>query len=147
MNHQDTSRKSKVEDITFIGICRSTKSLEWFNEILHAIEQASFASSKHRLNLMLHVTGPVSGEEMPMIAAHHELALPDPLTGLHSQTLFGRPNFESLFTQWSQNSGYTDIGIVFCGPHTLGSHLRELCARYSRSVSQAVTFHYCEEHF
>ena len=90
------------------------------------------------------MTGAVSMAEMTTISAHHELGLPDPLTGLQAQTYFGRPNFQELFNEWSSNQG-GDVGVVFCGPRNLGSQLRHLCSQMSSS--KGTTFHYSEEHF
>lgn len=120
----------------------SPQSFEWFNDILYAIEQSD---KDHLLELKLFLTGKVSIDEMLSIASHHELGLPDPITGLRTVTSFGRPNFPVLFAEWSEQYGKCNVGVVFCGHRRLGLTIRKLCNQISQNSS--TTFHYCEEHF
>lgn len=127
-------------EIHFVGICRSTKSLEWFNDILSALERSNESGI---LKLHLYVTGKVTEEEQALIAAHHDLGLNDPVTGLKSPTHYGRPEFGSLFNHWAQ-LGRRTIGVFYCGPPVLGKKIQ----RISKSTSDGNTlFVYHEETF
>lgn len=96
------------------------------------------------LQIHLYVTGPVSDEEQVLIAAHHELGLQDPITGLRAKTFFGRPPLDDLFENWKEELRYEKIGVFFCGSQQLGARLESLCDQYS---SQQVQFHFHEESF
>lgn len=91
----------------------------------------------------LYVTGSVSLEEQALITAHHELGLPDPITGLKSATSFGRPPFRALFYEWCQTLG-TKVGVFYCGPPALGAQIESLCQSF---CSRSISFEYHEESF
>lgn len=132
--------RGRLREVHFVGICRSTKSFEWFNDILAALERSD---QNGILHLHLYVTGKVPEEEQALIAAHHDLGLVDPITGLKSPTNFGRPDFSSLFQRWRRR-GHQKIGVFYCGPHPLGQRIRQI----SHSMSDnRVHFVYHEESF
>jgi len=59
----------------------------------------------------------------------------DAVTGLHTPTNFGRPNWDMVFRGIKKLHAPGEAGVFFCGPKGLGSQLHIKCNMYSEPGS------------
>lgn len=62
----------------------------------------------------------------------------DAISGLRAPTHFGRPNWDSIFSNVRDRHPNTEVGTLFCGPKALGSTLHKV-SRRSRLKRAALT--------
>jgi len=80
----------------------------------------------------------------------------DPLTLLRTRTMFGRPDWNSIYSRMkgaiesgnylpgSKSQLKTKVATYFCGPPALAKSIKEATVKYSSSV---VDFTFAKEHF
>jgi len=74
----------------------------------------------------------------------------DAITGLHTPTNFGRPNWHMVFRGIKKLHAPGEAGVFFCGPKGLGSQLHVMCNMYSEPGSggkSGFRFVYGKENF
>lgn len=134
----------KLKKVLFYGISKDIQSMTWFLDVLRALEREN---KDALLELNIHITGPLSdGQAMYLHLAQASRTKFDPITGLHSPTRFGRPNFRLLFAEWKTRFPLSakKVGVFYCGPRALGKELREMCGIFSGS---AISFKFHQETF
>jgi NADPH oxidase len=116
-------------------------SFEWFHDVLRALENQD---TGNLLDIRYFLTGQLRPEQVHDIMHSRRRSGRDPITGLNSQTFFGRPNFDAILRQIRENYAYCHIGLFYCGPPKLAKQLSKLCKKYSDSDT-TISFH--KEHF
>ncbi|KAN0093404.1 Ferric reductase NAD binding domain containing protein [Tylopilus felleus] len=146
----DIGSLSRVE---FFWVCRHAPSFGWFQTLLQQIEDAQFDPNFLRINIYL--TQKVD-ENMLWNIAVNDAAEYDPLTQLRARTMFGRPDWKSVYRRIREaieigqylpgNTGQakTKVGTYFCGPGALGRTIREATLQHT---SKNVVFTFAKEHF
>ncbi|GAA6012833.1 hypothetical protein JCM11491_006193 [Sporobolomyces phaffii] len=92
----------ELKRVLFVWINREAENFEWFNTLLRHLEQAQTDSPF--LTIQVYLTKPVDSDTLNNLAIHGKSlhfscdADLDPLTHLRAKTLYGRPNFDLLFT-------------------------------------------------
>eukprot|EP01125_Pyxidicula_operculata_P005860 TRINITY_DN204_c0_g1_i1.p1 TRINITY_DN204_c0_g1~~TRINITY_DN204_c0_g1_i1.p1 ORF type:complete len:529 (-),score=77.06 TRINITY_DN204_c0_g1_i1:121-1707(-) len=144
----DTS--CKVKNIEFFWSNRDQSCFEWFIDLLADLEQ-----KVPSLRINLYFTGELSaGQVRAKMNEDEEVDLDEEggliknnaLTGLRSQTTFGRPDIDVIFAQKAQEYQGQRIGVFFCGPAVLSRSLLNACEK-NTSVSTETTFVYHKENF
>ncbi|XP_063612945.1 NADPH oxidase 4-like [Penaeus indicus] len=93
--------------------------------------------TEDRLEFCLHVTTPISHEELQkLFGNHHPTLIP--------RIKQGRPQWKNLFHQYSQDYKKTKVGVFACGPKKLCQEVKRRCLR---SVTQGAPFAYHQESF
>jgi len=140
--------------VEFFWVCRDAPSFGWFQSLLQEVEAAQTDPNFLRINIYL--TQKINEDMLWNIAINDAGAEYDPLTLLRTRTMFGRPDWKSIYNNLRQaieagqylpgtNSQLkTNVGTYFCGPSVLGSAVRE-AAMAARSP--AVNFSFAKEHF
>jgi len=140
--------------VEFFWICRDAPSFGWFQSLLSEIEAAQADPNFLRINVYL--TQKISEDMLWNIAVNDAGAEYDPLTLLRTRTMFGRPDWMTIYGQMRQaiESGQyipgstsqlkTKVGTYFCGAGAIAKALREACVHHSCS---AVEFTFAKEHF
>ena len=75
---------------------------------------------------------------------NEEGGLVDPVTGLKAKTIYGRPNFEKLFHNWTRRFENKSVGVFYCGPKVLALQVKWNCIKNSK---KEVSFKFHEETF
>eukprot|EP00835_Amoeboradix_gromovi_P000227 NODE_8_length_47770_cov_0.334354.p5 type:complete len:581 gc:universal NODE_8_length_47770_cov_0.334354:2761-4503(+) len=134
---------SPVRKLKLFWICNDTTAFEWFNDLLHSLEQ-----QESMVQLEYHIY--LSKVRDTMI---NKLILNDvgnnfdPITGLRSKTNYGRPNWDAIFAETAiQNPGET-IGLFVCGPKLLTKALKKNCILYTNYKSTEAIFRFNKENF
>lgn len=123
--------------IHFIWICRQKESFEWFQQLLSSLE----STSERGFDLFIHIYCTEGFELSDIQTLHyHTNASTDMITGLSSQTTFGRPRWDVLFTEWRELYPSEDIGVFFCGNERIAGGLRKSCGRFSESGKEGTRF-------
>lgn len=122
--------------VDFFWINREKTSFEWFLDLLADLERTC-----EFLTIQLFFTGRVSEAEKAGNADGT-----DALTGLHSRTLFSRPDFDGIFAQKQQEFAGQRVGVFFCGPPIVSKKLYQCCRTYTDSASKTY-FVYHKENF
>ncbi|KAJ3060956.1 hypothetical protein HK102_009303, partial [Quaeritorhiza haematococci] len=104
----------KLRKVYFIWVCRDKEAFEWFQDLLHAIEEESLDAF---LDLRIYLTGAFADSEIRNLVLNDQEGVSDALTGLRSPTFYGRPNLDALFKDvFCRGHPGADIGVFFCGP-------------------------------
>ncbi|KAJ2262263.1 hypothetical protein GGI01_001659, partial [Coemansia sp. RSA 376] len=116
----------RLRKVYFFWVQRDTKSFEWFQDLLKAIEEEDDArmqeygdSAEKMIEIHTYLTGKLNMTQMEHVHMNEDEL--DPITGLRSPTNFGRPNTDLIFRAVAHEHPATDVGVFFCGPVKLGS--------------------------
>lgn len=131
----------RLKKVIYIGICRTVSAFEWFHDVLRALENQD---TGHFLDIRYYLTGRLGPDQINNIMHIQNLGGRDPITGLHSQTFFGRPQFDSIIREIRDQFVCCNIGVFYCGPHKLAKSLSSTCRRHSDALT-SISFH--KEHF
>jgi len=128
----------KLRKVDFFWINRNQKSFEWFVNLLSQleIEQAEQGGEMSRfLDMHMYVTSALQKTDMKAVALQmaldilHEKEDRDLITGLKSRTLAGRPNWNKVFTQISEQRKGA-VTVFYCGNPALAKVLRQKCEEF-----------------
>ncbi|KAJ7796012.1 NADPH oxidase isoform 1 [Mycena olivaceomarginata] len=134
--------------VEFFWVCRDAPSL------LSEVEASQADPNFLRINVYL--TQKISEDMLWNIAVNDAGAAYDPLTLLRTRTLFGRPDWMSIYGQINQAilggqyiPGTTEqlkskVGTYFCGPTPLAKAIKEATLHHTNS---RVEFSFAKEHF
>ena len=127
-----------LKRVEFFWVCRDIPSFGWFQSLLSDLEAAQTDPNFLRINIYL--TQRVCEDMLWNIAINDTGLVYDPLTLLRSRTMFGRPNWTTIFAQikGAIESGLyltgnespqstpskTSIGTYFCGPGALAKVIK-----------------------
>jgi len=140
--------------VEFFWICRDAPSFGWFQSLLQEIEAAQADPNFLRINIYL--TQKISEDMLWNIAVNDAGAEYDPLTLLRTRTMFGRPDWMTIYGQVRQaiETGQyipgstsqlkTKVGTYYCGPGPIAKALKEATSHHSCS---SVEFTFAKEHF
>jgi len=151
---QQRGDMGSLRRVAFFWICRDVPSFGWFQSLLEAVEAAQVDPNFLRINIYL--TQKISDDMLWNIAVNDAGAEYDPLTLLRSRTMYGRPNWKSIYQnlrnvietgQYIPGSNAqlkTRIATYFCGPSAMARSIKE-AALASRTANCDFTF--AKEHF
>ncbi|KAI7825874.1 ferric reductase NAD binding domain-containing protein [Kickxella alabastrina] len=127
----------KVKKMYFLWVCRDTRSLEWFRDLLAALDEEDIGDV---LEIRTYLTGPLSLNHICNITLNQSSNGPDAITGLYrSPTYYGRPNFDKIFEEIGMRNPNTDIGLFVCGSKSLSSTVKDVTIRWNRELSHRST--------
>lgn len=140
--------------VEFFWVCRDVPSFGWFQNLLQEVEAAQTDPNFLRINIYL--TQKINEDMLWNIAVNDAGADYDPLTLLRTRTMYGRPDWKTIFSRIrsaietgqylpGQNAELkTRVGTYFCGPAPLGRDLKREC---NAATNSQVTFTFAKEHF
>ncbi|KAG6898062.1 hypothetical protein C0992_006540 [Termitomyces sp. T32_za158] len=129
--------------VEFFWVCRDAPSFGWFQSLLQEVEAAQADPNFLRINIYL--TQKIGEDMLWNIAVNDAGADYDPLTLLRTRTMFGRPDWMTIYGQMRQaiESGQyipgsksqlkTKVGTYFCGPGVLAKAIKEATVKNSSS--------------
>ncbi|KAJ2379096.1 hypothetical protein IW150_000395 [Coemansia sp. RSA 2607] len=134
----------KLKKVYFLWVCRDIKALEWFRDLLAALDAED---SSNVLEVRTYITDSLSVDHIRNISLNQDRNGPDAVTGLYrSPTYYGRPNFDKIFEDIGMRNPDTDIGMFFCGSKLLGRTIRSAKNKWNKELSHRNTrFVYHEE--
>ncbi|KAJ2722551.1 hypothetical protein GGI07_003258 [Coemansia sp. Benny D115] len=152
----------RLRKVYFFWTQRDTKSFEWFQDLLKAIEEEDdarlevnhdgngyslgrSAGAENMIEIHTYLTGKLNVTQMTHV--HLNVGDLDPITGLRSPTKFGRPNIDLIFRAVAHEHPATDVGVFFCGPHKLGSTIGSAAMKWSSEGPDGTKFYYNKENF
>ncbi|PIA14528.1 hypothetical protein COEREDRAFT_28776, partial [Coemansia reversa NRRL 1564] len=150
----------RLRKVYFFWVQRDTKSFEWFQDLLKAIEEEddaridahNFGSmgslsqpGESMIEIHTYLTGNLSYAQMTHV--HMNVGKVDPITGLRSPTNFGRPNLDLIFRAVAHEHPASDVGVFFCGPHKMGSTIEGAAKKWSGEGQDGTKFYYNKENF
>ncbi|KAJ1651742.1 hypothetical protein IWQ61_007769 [Dispira simplex] len=136
--------KSRLRKVYFFWIARDKECFEWFQSLLKAIENEDV---NQFIEIRTYLTGRLNADEVRNVMLNDEEGQEDALTGLKSPTYYGRPNWDGVFRQMTNEHPSTDVGVFFCGPKRLDSILGLQCKLYSSNSREGTRFFYNKENF
>nr|QHW03300.1 NADPH oxidase complex component NoxA [Flammulina velutipes]UXX34480.1 FfNoxA protein [Expression vector pBHg-FfNoxA-OE] len=151
---QRRGNMGSLRRVEFFWVCRDAPSFGWFQNLLQEVEAAQADPNFLRINIYL--TQKISEDMLWNIAVNDAGAAYDPLTLLRTRTMFGRPDWMTIYGQMKQaiESGQyipgsksqlkTKVATYFCGPGAIASALKEATTQHS---SSSVNFTFAKEHF
>jgi len=140
--------------VEFFWVCRDAPSFGWFQTLLQEVEAAQADPNFLRINIYL--TQKIGEDMLWNIAVNDAGADYDPLTLLRTRTMFGRPDWMTIYGQMKQavETGQyipgsksqlkTKVATYFCGPTPLAKAIREATEHHT---SASVNFTFAKEHF
>ncbi|KAJ1964442.1 hypothetical protein GGI12_001426 [Dipsacomyces acuminosporus] len=143
----------RLRKVYFFWVQRDTKSFEWFQDLLKAIEEEEDAKAQYTNNqaddsmieIHTYLTGRLNMTQMEHV--HLNDGELDPITGLKSPTNFGRPNMDLIFKAVAHEHPASDVGVFFCGPHKLGATIESAAKKWSSEGQDGTKFYYNKENF
>ncbi|KAF5356184.1 hypothetical protein D9756_004130 [Leucocoprinus leucothites] len=144
----------RLRRVEFFWICRDSPSFGWFQSLLQEVEAAQADPNFLRINIYL--TQKIGEDMLWNIAVNDAGAEYDPLTLLRTRTMFGRPDWDSIYSRMrsaveggsylpgSKSQLKTKVATYFCGPPVIAKDLKEATNKYS---SASVDFTFAKEHF
>ncbi|EJD04004.1 NADPH oxidase isoform 1 [Fomitiporia mediterranea MF3/22] len=140
--------------VEFFWVCRDAPSFGWFQTLLQEVEAAQMDPNFLRINIYL--TQKIGEDMLWNIAINDAGAEYDPLTLLRTRTMFGRPDWRTIYQRirsaiesgqylpGSKSQLKTTVGTYFCGPSVLGNAVRDAAMQARCST---VDFTFAKEHF
>ncbi|KAJ1856308.1 hypothetical protein LPJ73_002203 [Coemansia sp. RSA 2703] len=152
----------RLRKVYFFWTQRDTKSFEWFQDLLKAIEEEDearmeinhdggaysmrrAAATDSMIEIHTYLTGKLNFTQMTHV--HLNVGDVDPITGLRSPTKFGRPNLDIIFRAVAHEHPASDVGVFFCGPHKMGSNIASMAKKWSGEGQDGTKFYYNKENF
>ncbi|KAJ2810487.1 hypothetical protein H4S07_002644 [Coemansia furcata] len=146
----------RLRKVYFFWVQRDTKSFEWFQDLLKAIEEEDDArmeqshndgdsAAEKMIEIHTYLTGKLNMTQMEHVHMNEDEL--DPITGLRSPTNFGRPNTDLIFRAVAHEHPATDVGVFFCGPVKLGSTIESAAKKWSSEGQDGTKFYYNKENF
>jgi len=151
---QRKGQVGSLRRVEFFWVCRDIPSFGWFQSLLQEVEAAQ--ADPNFLHINIYLTQKIGEDLLWNIAINDAGAEYDPLTLLRSRTMFGRPDWNSIFTKMRRaiESGQylpgssaqlkTTVGTYFCGPSPLAKAIKEATIK---ATSPLVNFTFAKEHF
>jgi NADPH oxidase len=151
---QKRGQLGSLRRVEFFWICRDSPSFGWFQSLLQEVEAAQADPNFLRINIYL--TQKISEDMLWNIAVNDAGAEYDPLTLLRTRTMFGRPDWDSVYSRMRgaiEGGSYlpgskaqlkTRVSTYFCGPPAIAKALKAATVKYS---SANVDFTFAKEHF
>ncbi|EIN14132.1 NADPH oxidase isoform 1 [Punctularia strigosozonata HHB-11173 SS5] len=151
---QKRGNVGSLRRVEFFWVCRDAPSFGWFQSLLQEVEAAQADPNFLRINIYL--TQKIGDDMLWNIAVNDAGAEYDPLTLLRTRTMFGRPDWKSIYGRMKQaieggqyiagsNSQLrTTVGTYFCGPSVLAKAIKEATVQHT---SSQVNFTFAKEHF
>jgi len=151
---QKRGKLGSLRRVEFFWICRDSPSFGWFQSLLQEVEAAQADPNFLRINIYL--TQQIGEDMLWNIAVNDAGAEYDPLTLLRTRTMFGRPDWNSIYSRMrgaieggnylpgSKSQLKTKVATYFCGPPAIAKALKEATAKYSNAT---VDFTFAKEHF
>lgn len=151
---QKRGQLRSLRRVEFFWVCRDAPSFGWFQSLLQEVEAAQADPNFLRINIYL--TQKIGEDMLWNIAVNDAGAEYDPLTLLRTRTMFGRPDWNSIYGRMrgaieggnylpgSKSQLKTKVATYFCGPPPLAKAIREATVKYS---SASVDFTFAKEHF
>ncbi|XP_072023484.1 NADPH oxidase 2-like [Amphiura filiformis] len=138
---------SKLKRVYFFWICRDTDAFEWFSEMLediesHMIEQGRGDFLKYNIYL---TRGWTHNQAKNLYL--HGASVKDTITGLQQKTQYGRPQWDTIFTQIGKDHPGTSVGVFFCGPEQLSNVLEKKSNEHSNISGNGAKFFFNKENF
>ncbi|KIJ68528.1 hypothetical protein HYDPIDRAFT_146747 [Hydnomerulius pinastri MD-312] len=127
--------------VEFFWVCRDAPSFGWFQSLLQEVEAAQFDPNFLRINIYL--TQKIDENMLWNIAVNDAGADYDPLTLLRTRTMFGRPDWKSIYRRireaieigqylpGSTAQLKTKVGTYFCGPGVLANAIKEATLQHT----------------
>ncbi|KAH9837179.1 NADPH oxidase [Rhodofomes roseus] len=143
-----------LKRVEFFWVCRDAPSFGWFQTLLQEVEEAQIDPNFLRINIYL--TQKISEDMLWNIAVNDAGAEYDPLTLLRTRTMFGRPDWKTIYSRMRQaievgqylpgiNSQLkTNVGTYFCGPTVLARAIKEATVA---ETTKDINFSFAKEHF
>jgi len=128
MNNFNYSKPTRLSKVYFTWVIRDFGSAEWFHSLLHAIEEQD---TQNRIEINIYLTAKINQDDINNIIVHDVGAEKDAITELRAPTHFGRPNWDRVFSSIVDKHPETDVGVFFCGPPAISTHLRGMSNKYS----------------
>jgi len=151
---QQKGSLGSLRRVEFFWVCRDAPSFGWFQSLLQEVEAAQADPNFLRINVYL--TQKIGEDMLWNIAVNDAGAEYDPLTLLRSRTMYGRPDWKSIYKTMRQaiESGQyipgsnaqlkTKVGTYFCGPGVLAKAIKEATLE---NTCATVDFSFAKEHF
>ncbi|KAA1468692.1 NADPH oxidase [Dentipellis sp. KUC8613] len=151
---QRNGNLGSLRKVEFFWVCRDAPSFGWFQSLLSEVEAAQADPNFLRINIYL--TQKIGEDMLWNIAVNDAGAEYDPLTLLRSRTMFGRPDWKSIYKHMrtaiesgqyisgSNSQLKTTVGTYFCGPSVLAKAIKEATVENSSST---INFTFAKEHF
>jgi len=124
-------QKLPFEKAYFVWLNRGQRSFEWFSQLLDHIEKLQL----HKvLETHIYMTdakiNAVTGLAKIGMDLDQKKTRKDLTTGLRSRTNFGRPDWDTLFSEISSQHGVRSVNVFFCGPDELGRSIKRAATRF-----------------
>ncbi|GAM28538.1 hypothetical protein SAMD00019534_117140, partial [Acytostelium subglobosum LB1] len=134
-----------IQKVYFFWISREKNSFEWFTFILHDVE----TELNDLVEIHTYLTGAIEVSDWNAIveglATIDSESHTDFITGLKSQTMFGRPNWSGIFQEVVRLHKESSIGVFFCGPRPMAKEIRSNCHRFNGM--EGCNLHFYKENF
>ncbi|TFY82333.1 hypothetical protein EWM64_g1674 [Hericium alpestre] len=151
---QRSGKLGALKRVEFFWVCRDAPSFGWFQSLLQEVEAAQADPNFLRINIYL--TQKIGEDMLWNIAVNDAGADYDPLTLLRTRTMFGRPDWKSIYGRMRiaiESGQYvpgsnaqlkTTVGTYFCGPSVLAKAIKEATVEVTCST---IDFKFAKEHF
>jgi ferredoxin-NADP reductase/Ca2+-binding EF-hand superfamily protein len=118
----------RLKRLHFVWISREQDAFEWFTQMLGELEASN---TDGWLDIHIYFTAARPDMEGSVVELArtilHDASGTDLITGLHSRTHFGRPDFHALLHGFAAEPGLAAPDVFFCGPVALARELSSSC--------------------
>jgi predicted ferric reductase len=127
----------RLKKLYFFWLNRDSRSFAWFAELLLYLEQMDVNRIVDIRVCMTGGRGNTAAVALNLARnLAHDIGKPDFVTGLHTQTLLGAPDFEQELGEIAARHAPDEVDVFFCGPPSLGRKLSATCQRLALSFRQ-----------
>lgn len=140
----------QIQKLYFHWVTRGQESLGWFEETMNQITAMDRDQVIEAHQYLSTIKGGENASQLKMFQQFvHDQTGKDIVSGLKSRQLthFGRPDWDRVFMDAKNQHPGEEIGVFYCGPHTLEKMLDDMCKKYSSNQPGGTVFDYHSEKF
>eukprot|EP00834_Sanchytrium_tribonematis_P003899 NODE_169_length_14535_cov_0.769881.p1 type:complete len:794 gc:universal NODE_169_length_14535_cov_0.769881:5376-2995(-) len=134
-----SENRSDVEKVYLFWICRDPDSFEWFTEILRQVQDCQ------EIETYIYLSGPKNLKDTQSIS--YDSNNSKMWKGLKYPTFDGKPHWNTIFTELTENHPSKDIGIFSCAPPDLCQEIKEICVSQTLKSQNRTVLHFHQENF
>lgn len=140
----------QIQKLYFHWVTRGQESLGWFEDTMNQITAMDRDQVIEAHQYLSTIKNGENASQLRMFQQFvHDQTGKDIVSGLKSRQLthFGRPDWDRVFADAKNAHPGEEIGVFYCGPHTLEKMLDEMCKKYSSKEPGGTIFDYHSEKF
>jgi predicted ferric reductase len=128
---REAGQEMRLKKVYFFWLYNGQATFLWFSQLLLELDgmrkENELETNIYLTDVRINATTGLLRAGMDLI---HSRSNYDLLTGLHSRTSFGRPDWAQIFPRIASELHDAHVSVFFCGPYPLGRAVKTAARRF-----------------